>query len=56
MNIKIPSLNQFGNYGLKSTRDRLERQAKMVQSDMKGDLEASNSYFPDKYKRIDYRI
>ena len=28
MNIKIPSLNQFGNYGLKSTKDRMERQAK----------------------------
>ncbi len=28
MNIKIPGLNQFGNYGLKSTRDRMERQAK----------------------------
>ena len=29
---------------------------KMVQSDMKGDLEALNSYFPDKYKKIDYRV
>lgn len=28
----------------------------MVQSDMKGDLEALNSYFPDKYKKIDYRV
>ncbi len=28
MNIKIPSLNQFGNFGLKGTKDRMERQAK----------------------------
>lgn len=33
-----------------------ENADQMVQSDIKGDLEASNNYFPDKYKRIDYRV
>ena len=29
MNIKMQGINLFGSYGLKSTQDRLERQAKM---------------------------